>query len=187
MNIKSNKGVTLVELMIAITIGMTLVMSTGSGIYLSGVNLIDSTVKSTQAYRNAQIVLMHIGKNVSEAGGRFNIVDNVDLDDDGVNDMVLHYRRYSGSADIYQEPTLLSRYMYFSDGKWLEFTPDVDNFPTDQVIFNHIADCNFSITPTDGVVLNVTIIALDNNDNPSSAYTLNTHIEATATASPAVF
>lgn len=172
MNIKNKDGVTLLELMIAIGLIVT-VMSFGSGIFLSQDNLSRDLINSTQVHRNAQLALMHIDKNVRNAASGFSI---------STDGTTLSYRRYSGATDIYSEPSITSQYV-FTSGE-LRYYSDTTS-SSYSVVSNNIQNCTFSITPTDGVVLHIEVAAVD--ENGENACTLNTDIEATTTSSPSVF
>ena len=178
MNIRRKDGVTLLELIIAMALSV-LVMSAASAMYLSGNNIAKETINSAQAPRNAQIVLMHMQKNICNAATEFNIENNIDLDGiDGNNDKALNYRQYG--ADPYGDPSVMCRYEFIKSSREIVFMHGANN----TVVGRHIEDCIFT---EDGVMLSVGIAALDNNDNPASAYTLNTWVEATGRASDAVF
>lgn len=167
---KNNSGVTLLEILIAISI-LTLVLFAGSGIYISGMNLSLNAQRMAQAYRNAQVAMMHIEKNVRDAGSNFDILDG---------GSTLRFDVYTGGPMIRREYRLegtpLNR-MRFTDS----------SRPTEIVIFGHIANCNFDITPTDGVILNVRIDAFDNGNRAENIYVLDTSIEAEFTASPSMY
>lgn len=175
MKIKNNKGFTLLELLIAITL-MLVVMSIGGGIYLGGANLASEMVDSSQAHRTAQLAFMHIQKNVRSAASNFSI--------DSSGESVI-YRRYSDTTETYTSPSITTRYEFDSSSGELRYYSAVPT--TYEVVSSHIASCNFSVDITDGVVLSVEITALDNNNNPDTACTFSGQVETLYTASPAVF
>lgn len=178
MNIRRADGVTLLELIIAMALTV-LVMSAASGMYLSGNNIAKETINSAQAHRNAQIVLMHMQKNICGAATEFIIEENIDLDGiDGKNDKALNFRQYG--ADIYGDPSVMCRYEFIKSSREIIFMHGVNA----TIVGRHIEDCIFT---KDGVMLSLEIAALDNNDKQSTEYTLNTWVEATGRASDAVF
>lgn len=175
MKIKRNNGVTLLELLIAMTL-IILVMSLGSGVFLSFNNIAEGTITSSQAQRNAQIALMHIQKNICNAAGSFVIDGNVSNNSGNS----VEYRMYAPDAsDIYLEPNIVCRYEFYNG--------EIRFYPGNILVSNHISNCIFRKVQTDGVVLHIEITALNSNNDPNSAYTVDTRVEATAAASPAVF
>lgn len=178
----NNNGVTLLEILIAITL-MVSVLFAGGGFYLSGINLSENLSNFCQANRHAQIALMHI-ENVRYAASEFDIAGR-DIDGDGINDAILRYKIFADASET--EPSIICEYSFRTNSGRIICTPDIST-PTDSVIVSeHIDDCVFRIMPTDGVVLHVEVTALDSNDNADNACTLSTDIEATQTASPSMF
>lgn len=170
---KNNNGVTLLELILAISM-LTLILFAGSSIYLSGMNLSADARYSTQAHRNAQIVIMHIEKYVRDAASEFII---------SPDQKTLNFKTYNiDSPDFSHAPSIIIQYAFNPVNKQMIFTSG-----DDEVIFEHINDCLFNIGQNDGVVLEVTIWVDDNINSGKNIYRLNTHMEACVTASPAVY
>lgn len=168
---RNNSGVTLLEILIAMSLLM-LILFAGGGIYISGMNLSLDAQYSTQAYRNAQLVMMHIEKNVRDAASSFTIGDN---------GRALEFNSYNiDQPDFSQAPLVTREYTFNTNSKQITFTSGGDN-----ITFNNINNCRFEKFRNDGVVLKVTIEATDNRG--SNTYTLSQCIEARFTASPSVF
>lgn len=176
---KKSTGFTILELLIALSL-LILILSFGGGIYLSGDSLARAMVNFSQAHRNAQLALMHIEKNVRNAGSEFEI----ELLTNGVR---LRYLRYGGLTDIYTTPTIISEYLFDSTLGQIIYTPDISTPDNSTLVSGHITNCSFDVVPTDGVVLEVEVTALDNNDNPENSVTLSTQVQTALTASPSVF
>jgi prepilin-type N-terminal cleavage/methylation domain-containing protein len=180
MKIRENKGVTLIELMIAISL-LTLIMAMGSGIFLSANNMAEAMINAPQAQCNAQDAIMHIEKNVCKAASNFDIVNRN-------GNKILTYMTYRNTIDIYSTPTVKSQYVFDSVARQLKYYYDINLNPNAfAVVANHISDCTFTTDANVGVVLQVSVRAFDNANNTDSAYTVNTQVEAVNAASPAVF
>lgn len=176
---KRSKGVTILELLIALSL-LILILSLGGGIYLSGDSLARAMVNFSQAHRNAQLALMHIEKNVRNAASEFEI----ELLPNGVR---LIYLSYAGSADVYTTPTIISEYLFDSNLRQITYTPDISIPGSFTLVSSHISNCSFNVVPTDGVVLEIEVTALDSNDSPENSVTLSTQVQTALTASPSVF
>lgn len=160
---KTNNGLTLIEILIGMLV-MTSIILAGSSIYLSGMNLSVDAQYSAQAHRNAQIVMMHIEKNAREAGSVFTV---------STSPMSVTFNAYRSSIQ--------SRYSF--SGNTITYIPNTV-IPAVNTVFNHIQSCSFAPhIDTGGVVLDVTITALDNNDTSSgNTCRLETSIEAAYSA-----
>lgn len=179
MNRKSKtcNGVTLLELLIAISL-LTLIIFAGSGIYLSGMNISLDAQYSTQAHRNAQMVMMHIEKFVHNAASSFTINNN-----NNSGDKTLQFKSYNidlANPDFSSPPSMLIQYSFDADLHQITF-----NSGNNSMVFNHINDCSFETSANDGVVLKVIVKAEDNKGE--NVYTLTEHIEAGLTASPSMY
>lgn len=173
----NNKGVTLLELLLAISMLPMILFAVG-GFYLSSLSIYESTKDYAEAHMDAQVVLMHIEKHIREAGSQFEIVDGPDS-----GDQTISFRIYDGSLDI---PTVTSQYIFDSNEGQVIYIPDTSG--SDRIIVgDHITDCSFSTESTDGIVLHIDVTATDSNDNPDTSCTLSTYVEAWMTASPSVY
>lgn len=175
---KSNKGVTLLELLIAISLLLLVIMG-GSSIYLSGMNLSMGTQGYAQAQRNADIVLLHIDKYARHAASEFYI------DKSGYKVRFLVY----DSNNLDSAPETISQYEFLTDQGQVIYTPDTSSPNTFTVISDHIVNCSFSVVhkETDGIVLYIEVTATDNKGDLNNSYTLRRTVEATLTASPGVY
>lgn len=168
---RNNSGVTLLEILMAMSLLM-LILFAGGGIYISGMNLSLNAQYSTQAYRNAQLVMMHIEKNVRDAASSFTI---------GGNGGTLEFKTYNiDQPDFSHAPLVTRRYTFNTNSEQITFTSGGNS-----IAFNNIHDCRFEKFQNDGVVLRVTVEATDNRG--SNTYKLSQCIEARFTASPSVF
>lgn len=172
---KINSGVTLLELLIAISL-LTLVIFSASSIYLSSSNIYASASGWAKAQSNAQIPMMHIKKYSKDCASNFKIMDNGIVSDNG---NAVEFRVYGNVAD--PQPTITRRYE-FTNGeiryRWAVGVGEV-------VIGKNIRNCVFRIADADGYLLGVEITAEDNNgDNP---YTLTSNISAGSASIPCVF
>lgn len=195
----NNRGVTLLELIIAISL-LTLIIFAGSSIYLSGMNLSLGAQYATQAHRNAQLAMMHMQINVSNAASNFKITD------DGRTVQFMAYS--SNPPDFSKDPSRLMQYSYDADLKQIIFIRSWTETQAitiveeggklvdvgyggggggESIVFNHIIDCNFATFQNDGVVLKIRIVADDNSNSGENIYKLNSNIEAGLTSAPAVY
>lgn len=170
---KNNKGVTLLELLIAMSL-LTLVMSAGSSIYLSSTNIYTSAGEWAQAQRNAQIPMMHIKKYVKDCASNFEISNN---------NGTVEFMVFANANDI--EPTIRRRYELIN-GTIRYYSNYVDQDSLFSIIGQHISSCTFSV-PGGGHALEVQITAMDNNDNIEGSYALTSRIAAQSASIPAVY
>lgn len=69
---KNNRGLTLLELLVAINIS-TLVFFAGGGVYLSSINMSSGVIENAKTVNSLQIAIAHIKKNVSDCASDFQI------------------------------------------------------------------------------------------------------------------
>lgn len=177
---KDNKGVTLLELLIAMSL-LILVLFAGSGVYLSNASIYEDARQFSQAQRNAQIPIMHIKKYVKDCASNFRILNN-----DGMINAVgstVEFMIFANANDI--EPIIRRRYE-LTDGMVRYYVNYADQNSPFSIIGQHISNCTFS-APGDGHVLEVQITGMDNNDNIEGSYSLTSRIAAQAASSPAVY
>jgi type II secretory pathway pseudopilin PulG len=176
-NLKSNSGVTLLELLVAMSL-MVLVIFAGSGVYLSGMNLSVDAQSSAQSHRNAQIVLMHIEKYVANCATGFSLLDS---------NKTLEFGVYNPSAPNFaSSPIIKSQYKFDDSTKTVTFTPDMSTPSVNTMIFSHVNDCVFTATG-DSSVLKVSVKAENNKNDGKDIYELQSNVSAGLTASPNVY
>lgn len=169
---KYNNGVTLIELLISMSL-LTLIVFSGSSIYLSGMNMSVDAQYSAQANMNAQLVMMHFEKYVRVAATEFDIP----------NDNTLIFKTYNiNFPDFSNDPLVKVKYLFEDDS--ITFTSE-EKGNVETFVFKNIHDCKFETFANDGVVLKVTLETMDNNDTNISK--LTSYIKAELTASPSVY
>lgn len=173
MNIRSNKGITLIELMIGITLSL-LVMSLVSSVPLSGNNISNDMVRSIKADNCARLASMHITKYAPEAASNFRRV----LDSPDIGDVTLIYRAYASSTET--DPSIISTYVFDSSEDMILYYPTSSSSPV--IVSRDIQDCSFTII---GPGLQVVITGVDNNGG--NGCVIDTFVVPTATSYPAIF
>jgi prepilin-type N-terminal cleavage/methylation domain-containing protein len=171
---KNKRGVTLIELLIAISL-LVVIMTLGTGIYLSGTNLSADMVNTSQAHRTAQIAFMHVQKHVRESAC-INALTSTEL----------HFNSFSGVSDIYSSPSIESKYEYDSTSSEMRFYPDRSDTSNYELVAAHISGCTFTEDPS-GICVSVEITALDNNDTAESACTFSGDVQLMCGPSQPVF
>lgn len=159
MNI--NKGITLVELIIAISL-LSLVTLTASGIYLSGWNMFRDAQYRCQSQRNAMIPIMRMvndlqqAQRVEQAGGNLQVTF------------------YPIPGDWLT--TASRQYQFDNIARQIKC---IYQNTSEEVIGSHIADMQFGIshnTGTSGIVTNIHINA-DDSRGLGDYYTIETAVE----------
>jgi len=185
MNIlRKNDGLSLLDLLAAMVITV-IILGLASSLFLSGTTLSGEILESAQAYRNAQIVIMHLDKNTRNAASKFTIDDDTSLIGLGWAEY-LEYGVYSSpltSGELISGPAITSRYEFVANS--IIYFPDKSDPSTYTTVSSHINSCGFSFNATtgDNIVVEIKIETLDNNNNSDSAYTLVTMVQAAATDS----
>lgn len=173
-NLKPNKGITLIELLIAIFISTFILLATG-GIWLSGWNMFRQSQFTAQSYRNAMVPMAHIVKNLQQAtpwngnlsnywnGRAFNSYTNIEF----------RIADSNTSSNFADDDAL--RYIIIGTNLWCNRT----NFPgpvlSNSVVGIRISNATFRYGGTNPVV-RITMNSTDNNG--SNPYTLNTSVES---------
>jgi type II secretory pathway pseudopilin PulG len=172
MKINNNKGITLLEVIIAMTISI-LVMTFITGIYLSSASIMKDD--STNADRVAQIVSMHMTKNLRFAASNFAITKN----SPEKNDVTLRFRV---NADPMDSASITSSYVFDSSRNEILYYPSSGSAAI--LISRNISGVSF--TPDlagPGIQVNITA----STGNGKSEFTAKTYIQPVNTAYPAVY
>lgn len=173
-NLKPNKGITLIELLIAIFISTFILLATG-GIWLTGWNMFRQSQFTAQSYRNAMIPMAHIVKNLQQAtpwNGNLSNYWNGRAPGDYTD---IEFRIDDGNtpSDFANDDAL--RYIVIGTDLWCNRTNFPGPAPTNSVIGIRILNANFIYGGTNPVV-GIRMNSTDNNGgNP---YTLNTSVES---------
>lgn len=164
---KNNKGVTLLELLVAISL-LTLIIFAGGGIYLSGWNMFRDAQYQAQAQQNAMVPMAHIVKKAKE-GTMFSGTPSgtpgiypyftLTIDDDGT------------PSDFTDDDTI--NYALTGTQITCAQTPP-SGTATTTTVGTHISSCSFTYGGTNPVA-DITITATDNQGN--NPITLNSSIE----------
>ncbi len=169
---KGNSGVTILELVVAGAVTTVFIFFL-SGVYFSALNLSMEVQAGSHADRNAQVVLMHMQKHVILAASHFKISKTADT-------RRVAFMTYNG-YDFASGPTRKNEYVFDNNEQQLTYL--LDDVPQD--VFNHVGHCYFQTSVNDGTVLQVQVVALDDNGGPSGE--LGAYIQAGLTASPSVY
>lgn len=170
---KKYKGVTLIELIIAISL-LSLIILSGSGIYLTGWNMLRDAQVITQAQNNAIVPMTHMVKNLRQAAKITGIGAETPYSE--IEFIVI--------TDITTDPpTTVTRRYKFTAGEIRYFPIYVEDLSPYNVIGKHIMGCNFSGNLDESVTIKID--AYDNNDDVN--YMLKTDIEAPYTSIPTTY
>lgn len=170
---KNNSGVTLLELLIAMFL-IVLIIFTGSGIYLSGMNLSAAAQASAQAYRNAQVALMHMQKYIPNCATNFSI---------SADKKTVAFKTYNiDSPNFSNGPTITVRYQF--SNKTITFTPDM-SAPDNTLTFSCINNCTFEPVSGDTSMLKITIKGEDSDGE--NLYEIQTIVSAGLSSAPNVY
>lgn len=175
---KKNKGITLLELLIAGALLFVIIGSLG-GIYVSGWNFFREAQYHTQAQQNAMVAVMHMGKQLRGAG-IYIVPLMIIIPGDPIPNTTLLFRVYEHStlADLQAGPNITSRYTYDRDAHQLIYEPDISG-AFQQIVGRHIHGFTRSIIHGGvgmGPGVEFTITSRDNRDSIESQYTLTTRI-----------
>lgn len=168
---KNNRSVTLIELIIAMSL-LTLVILAGSGIYLSGWNIFRDAQAITQAQRNAMVPMAHIVKTMMQGAG---FVQSMAVEPPEHPEYSITFETYNTPQELFTGPTLPNYFSFDPDTHQIIYSNT--NMASPLIIGVHIHNCAFEPDFNHSeTIVNITITARDNNNNPGSEYTTQSRV-----------
>lgn len=164
------KGITLLELLIAISLG-TLIVLASSGIYLSSWQMFREAQYIAQAQRNAMVPMMHIVKELQQMAGIFQPGPAIIIGPPPPEPIItlIHFLTYTTPPNFSDGPTEHHIYAWDTDLHQILYDGNI--------IGRHITNCDFTENQVHGrIIYTIEITATDNNDN--NQYTLISNVEA---------
>lgn len=165
------KGITLLELLIAISLGTLIVLASGA-IYLWGWQMFRDAQYIAQAQRKAMVPMMHIVKELQQMAGIFQPAFAIELPQEAPPESIftlIHFLTYTTPPNFSDGPTEHHIYAWDTDLHQILYDGNI--------IGNHIANCDFTENQVHGrIIYTIEITATDNNDN--NPYTLISNVEA---------
>lgn len=154
---KKNAGLTLIELLIAMTIAVGIIMFTGS-VFLSANNLVGNMINYSKSHRTAQIAFMHIQKNIKDAACM-----NIYTPSPTITD--LYFNDYN---DVFAPTFFERKYTYDSASGEIKYYPDRNAAAVFEIVADHISNCVFTLD-ANYISIGAQITALDDDDDIDSA------------------
>lgn len=160
----NNKAITLIELLIAISL-LVLIIMAGTGIYLSGWNMFRDAQYISQAHRNALIPMMHITKQLQQGTS---IISGTNT-----SPLIFNIDFSNTPANLADDHRIAYTFVSASNQITCNRTPPSGS-ATPIFTANYITNCSFTYNSTIPVV-RININATDNNGG--NTYSLSTSTE----------
>lgn len=174
-----NKGITLLELLIAMSL-LILVLFSVSGIYLFGWKMFRNAQLISQTQRNAMVPMMHMVKHLQQAA-KFDKPFFLTSLGKPPPPLILRFYTYTDPPNFNSGPTIISEYSYDSTNHQIIYIPTIGGPADTNIIGTHIHGFNFTIShasPYNGTVVDIQIASRDNNDLAENEYVLESTAEA---------
>jgi type II secretory pathway pseudopilin PulG len=173
MNRNNNKGITLLELLIAMAI-TTFIMIAGGGIYVSGMRMSANTVKGSDVQTALQKVMIHIEQNAKVSASNYKITNNGETVEFLVYDPV--------NPNFSAGPTIRRKYEFINNS--IKYTPDTAQISSFEILADNVKKCFFARVVHDER-MKVIVEATDKRNE--NFYALDLTVEAKMTSIPAVY
>lgn len=184
---KANKGVSLLEVLVATTV-LTMILLAAGAFFLSSLNICADTQDYSTVQRNAQIIVMHMEKYISQS-----VTDFAENESSTIKTLEFKIYNTTASGFLDNAPSYKCIYLYDIDEEILVFNVADENNGNAPVGDMHyeftgkIKEVDYSWALNDGVLVNIEITAAGNNGDDEIICKVTTAIEARLASSPAFY